>query len=130
MKTLICIFLTLVLTSCASKPQLYPNDVYKKKGKVAAEADVNQCIKDADTYLESSKGKATAKGAGAGALIGGAMGTVAGIFSGDIVRGATQGAAMGGAGGAVGGALSPDQVKHNFVNQCLAEKGYHVLGWD
>lgn len=130
MKLLNIIFLIILLSSCASRPKLYPNEVLKKKGKIASEADIDLCIKDADTYLESSKGKATVKGAGAGALIGGAMGTVAGIFSGDIVRGAAQGAAMGGAGGAVGGALSPDEVKHRYVNQCLAEKGYHVLGWD
>jgi hypothetical protein len=37
-----------------------------------------------------------------------------------------KGAACGGA----AGALSPDQVKHRFVNQCLADKGYQVLGWD
>lgn len=130
MKLLNAVLIILLLSSCASRPKLYPNEVLKKKGKVASEADIDQCIKDADTYLESSKGKAAAKGAGAGALIGGAMGTVAGIFSGDIVRGAAQGAAMGGAGGAAGGALSPDEVKHRFVNQCLADKGYHVLGWD
>ena len=130
MKLLNAILIILLVTSCASRPKLYPNDVLKKKGKVAAEADIDLCIKDADTYLESSKGKQAVKGAGAGALIGGAMGTVAGLFTGDVMRGAAQGAAMGGAGGAAGGALSPDEVKHRFVNQCLAEKGYHVLGWD
>jgi uncharacterized membrane protein len=127
---ILAILISSLISSCASRPQLYPNETYKKKGKTLAEQDIELCMKDADTFLESSKGKAMVKSAGAGALIGGAMGTVAGLFTGDIMRGAAQGAAMGGAGGAVGGALSPDQVKHNFVNQCLAEKCYNVLGWD
>jgi hypothetical protein len=33
-------------------------------------------------------------------------------------------------GAGAAGALSPDQVKHRFVNQCLADKGYQVIGWD
>jgi hypothetical protein len=131
LQNIFCILaLSFSMASCASKPQLYPNETYKKRGPVAAQADIDRCLKDADTFLESSKGKAMVKSAGAGAIIGGAIGAVAGAFSGNISRGAAQGAAMGGVGGAAGGALSPDQVKHNFVNQCLAEKGYHVLGWD
>ena len=124
------ITLSLIVTACASRPQLYPNETLKKKGKDASQADIDQCIKDADTFLESSKGKAMIKSAGVGAMIGGAIGAVAGAFSGNISRGAAQGAAMGGVGGAVGRGLSPDQVKHNYVNQCLYDKGYHVIGWD
>jgi uncharacterized membrane protein len=58
------------------------------------------------------------------------MGAVAGAFYGDISGGAARGAAIGGTGGAVSGSLTPDQVKHRFVNQCLADKGYNVIGWD
>ena len=122
--------LLLSLSSCASRPKLYPNETLKAKGKEASEVDIDQCIKDAETYLDSSKGKKIVKSAGFGAAVGGAMGAVAGAFYGDIGGGAARGAAIGGAGGAVSGTLTPDQVKHRYVNQCLADKGYNVIGWD
>ncbi len=122
--------LLLSLSSCASRPKLYPNETLKAKGKEASEADIDQCMKDADTYLDSSEGKKIVKSAGFGAVVGGAMGAVAGAFYGDISGGAARGAAIGGTGGAVSGSLTPDQVKHRFVNQCLADKGYNVIGWD
>jgi uncharacterized membrane protein len=130
MKHLNFLLLFLIASSCATRPHLYPNDTVKKRGLAASEADVDLCMKNADAYLQSSKGKAILKSAGSGALVGGAMGTVAGLFTGNIVRNATLGAAMGGAGGAVQGAITPDQLKHNYVNKCLTDKGYHVLGWD
>lgn len=129
-KLILTLSVLLLITSCASRPKLYPNETLKSKGKEASESDINLCMKDADTYLESSEGKKMIKGAGFGAVIGGAVGAVAGAFSGNISRGAAQGAAMGGAGGAVTGAMSPDDLKHRYVNQCLADKGYRVLGWD
>lgn len=118
------------VVSCASKPKLYPNQTYKARGKTAAESDIKKCMDEADTYLESSEGKKIAKSAGFGAVVGGAVGAVAGAFSGDIARGAAQGAAMGGVGGGTAGAMTPDELKHRYVNQCLNELGYRVLGWD
>lgn len=130
MKLTFLTILLLSLSSCASRPKLYPNETLKAKGKEASEADIDQCMKDAETYLDSSEGKKIVKSAGFGAAVGGAMGAVAGAFYGDISGGAARGAAMGGAGGAVSGSLTPDQVKHRYVNQCLADKGYNVIGWD
>jgi outer membrane lipoprotein SlyB len=121
---------SLCLVSCASRPKLYPNETLKSKGKDAAEADVNLCMKEADDYLDSSEGKKVVKGAGFGAVVGGAVGAVAGAFTGNIGRGAAQGAALGGTGGAVSSAMTPDQFKHGYVNNCLADKGYRILGWD
>lgn len=123
-------FLLLFLVACASKPQLYPNQKLKSVGKEAAQKDIDKCIADADAYLESSKGKQVAKGAGAGAAIGAAMGAVGGMFTGNMGRGLVRGGAIGAAGGGAAGAVSPDQLKRRYVNQCLAEKGYQVLGWD
>ncbi len=120
----------LFLFGCASRPKLYPNATLKQNGKTKAEQDVDKCMADSEEYLESSKGKQVAKGAGFGAVVGGAVGAVGGIFTGNPMRGAAQGAAMGGAGGAAAGAMTPDQIKRNYVNQCLGEKGYQVLGWD
>ena len=130
LKNISLILMIAALGSCASKPVLYPDENLKSRGKAAAEADINQCISDADKYLESSAGKKIAKSAGFGAVVGGAVGAVAGVFTGNIARGAAQGAAMGGVGGAAAGAMSPDQIKHRYVNKCLADKGYQVIGWD
>lgn len=124
------IILLLAISSCASRPKLYPNATLKSKGKALAESDINLCMKDADDYLESSEGKKIAKSAGFGAVVGGAVGAVAGAFTGNISRGAAQGAAMGGVGGGAAGAMSPDELKHRYVNRCLADKGYDVIGWD
>jgi uncharacterized membrane protein len=127
---MITFFLFFLLTACASRPQLYPNTKLKSVGKEAAKKDVDRCIADADEYLKSSKGKNIAKGAGAGAAIGAAMGAVGGMFTGNFGGGLMRGGAIGAAGGGAAGALTPDQVKHRFVNQCLADKCYQVLGWD
>ncbi len=120
----------LILVSCASRPQLYPNQKLKSVGKEASQKDIDKCIADAENYLESSKGKQVAKGAGAGAVIGAAMGGVAGLFTGNLGSGLVRGGAIGAAGGGAAGALTPDQIKHRYVNQCLADQGYQVIGWD
>jgi outer membrane lipoprotein SlyB len=127
MKSLV---LLLLLVSCASRPKLYPNQKLKTVGKEVSQKDINQCIADADNYLESSKGKQVAKGAGAGAVVGAAMGGVLGLFTGNLGSGLVRGGAVGAAGGGAAGALSPDQIKHRYVNQCLADQGYQVIGWD
>jgi uncharacterized membrane protein len=124
------LIILVVFSSCASRPQLYPNAKYKTAGKEVAKKDIDKCMADADTFLESSKGKKIAKGAGGGAAIGAAMGAVWGAFSGNMARGAVRGGAVGAAGGAAGAAMTPDQIKHNYVNQCLGQLGYQVIGWD
>jgi hypothetical protein len=124
------IFILLVLISCASRPILYPNKKLKMVGKDHSKKDIDQCVSDANKFLESSKGKQIAKGAGAGAVIGAAMGGVAGVFSGNLGRGMVRGGAIGAAGGGAAGALAPDQIKQRYVNQCLTDKGYQVIGWD
>lgn len=119
----------LLLASCASRPQFYPNEKYQEVGKEGADRDVEECNQLADQYMESGKGKQIAKSAGSGAVIGAAAGAVAGLFTGNVGRSAVFGGAVGGAGGAAAGAMSPDEVRRNFMNQCLSDKGYKVMGW-
>ena len=136
MKYLVLGISAITLVGCASTPQLYPNAKYKQVGKAVAQKDIDRCTQDADAYLKSPKAKKILKGAGTGAAVGAAagaaIGVVGGLISGDW--GSTLGStAVGSAGGAaVGGtsaALSPDQLKQRYVNKCLADKGYQVLGW-
>ena len=130
MSRLFLIFMMLVFSSCASRPQLYPNQKLKEVGKEVAKNDIDDCMSDADKFLESSKGKKIVKSAGWGAGIGAAMGAVGGLFTGNIGGGLVRGGAIGAAGGGAAGALSPDEIKQRYVNQCLGERGYQVLGWD
>ncbi|HLT22720.1 MAG TPA: hypothetical protein VKZ84_04725 [Bacteriovoracaceae bacterium] len=124
------IIILLLLVGCASKPTLYPNAHYKSVGKKAAQTAIDQCMKESEEYLKNSKTKQVGKSAGVGAAIGAAWGVVSGLFTGDYGRGIVRGATVGGAVGATSGALSPDQIKQRYVNQCLADQGYQVIGWD
>ncbi len=130
MKKIIVLSLAaLFLSGCASVPQFYPNARYDQVGKKGAKEDIKNCTQKADEYLESPEVKKTLKGAGTGALIGGAVGIVSGLFSGNVVTSGAEGAAIGGTAGGVAGALSPDQVRKNFIDKCLRDKGYDVIGW-
>jgi hypothetical protein len=130
-KNLPILFLVLLaVTACSSRPKLYPNQKLKTVGKEVSQKDIDQCMSEGELYLETSEAKRITKGAGRGAVVGAAMGAVFGAFTGSLGRGILQGGAVGAAGGAAATAMSPDQLKQRYVNHCLAEKGYHVLGWD
>ena len=71
----------------------------------------------------------TAVGGAGGAAVGAVAGAVSGGGAG---RGAAIGAATGATVGAVHGAVKssgPSSVYKNFVDRCLREKGYEVIGW-
>ena len=123
-----------LMSACAKKrPVLYPNPTYQAVGKSAAEADIDDCIQmAADHGHATDQGKkvagSTAKGAAVGAAVGGAVGLVTGRPG----RGLAAGAAGGGAGGLAGGAMKsgdPDEIERRFVEKCLQDKGYKVIGW-
>ena len=99
-------------------------------GKVKGHNDIDLCMSESEEYLESSAAKRVLKGAGSGSIFGAVVGTVSGLLTGDIVGGLTSGAAVGAAGGAAGAAITPDRLKRAFVNKCLNDKGYKVIGWD
>ncbi|MBE9520168.1 MAG: cell envelope biogenesis protein OmpA, partial [Proteobacteria bacterium] len=63
-----------------------------------------------------------------GAVVGGAVGAVDGRAG----KGAAVGAAGGGSAGMMRGAWKsgdPDNIERRFVEQCLRDKGYQVIGW-
>ena len=88
---------SLLIQGCASRPQLYPNDKLKRVGKDAADRDIEECMKLADDYVSSGKGKEIAKGAGKGAALGGVGGAVGGAFHRNALGGALFGGAVGAA---------------------------------
>jgi hypothetical protein len=121
-------------TGCAAhRPVLYPNEQLSQAGPVGADRDIDECIQLAKSYV-SSRGKATgvardtAIGGGAGA----AVGAVGGAIYGSAGRGAAAGAATGATAGLLHGLFNlgtPDPVYQNYVNTCLADRGYRVIGW-
>ena len=129
--------LVMIAVGCAhsQSPVLYPNAKLKEAGKAQADAEISACRSLADDYVSS--GGATAKEIGkdtaAGGVGGAAVGAVAGAVSGGGAgRGAAIGAATGATAGAVHGAVKsagPSPIYKNFVDHCLRDKGYQVIGW-
>ena len=119
----------------SQSPVLYPNAKLKEAGKDQADAEIEACRSLADDYVSSggAAAKEIGKDTAAGGLGGAAVGAVAGAVSG---RGAGRGAAIGAATGATAGAVhgtvksaGPSHVYKGFVDHCLRERGYEVIGW-
>jgi uncharacterized protein YcfJ len=121
----------LLLLGCATRPIVYPNEKLRQTGQVQVEADIDACLAEAREYLKTGRTKEVARSTAEGAVVGGAVGAATGAVLGEG-RGAGAGAA-GGAAGAFTRAMlrsrDPDPVEKAYVNRCLAERGYDVLGW-
>ncbi len=123
-----------ILGACASKdPVLYPNAHFKTVGATTAERDIDACIAMAEDHgVDAGQAEGVAGSTAAGGAIGGAAGAAGGAVLGRPGTGAAVGAASGAAGGLVRGALKardPDPVFKRFVERCLRERGYDVVGW-
>ncbi len=135
--TLLIMIATLALSGCSStkKPVLYPNTHLNRVGQQQADADINACMRMAETSgANSGKSEELAKNTAKAGAVGGATGAVVGAISSSGSAG--RGAAIGGAGAAtatlVRGAFDssePTQVYIRFVDQCLRDKGYQPIGW-
>ena len=122
----------LVLTACATRPIVYPNQKLRQSGQVSVEADTDACIAEAKEYLESGRAPELAKQTGEGAVVGGAVGAAVGAVTSSVGRGAAAGAAGGAAGSFAHGLWhwrDPDPVEKRYVERCLGERGYDVIGW-
>ena len=123
-----------LLSACAQKrPVLYPNATYQAAGATAAQRDIDECIQMAADYGHATdRGKNVAQSTVGGAAVGAAVGGAVGLVTGSPGRGIAAGAAGGGAGGLTRGAMksgTPDEIERRFVEQCLRDKGYQVVGW-
>jgi len=131
----VLVILGVLALSCAKRPVLYPNARYYETGEKAAQEDIDVCIElakrhGADSRRAANVGKKTAAGAATGAVVGTAVGAVAGK---NVGRGAAVGAAGAGSAGFMHGLLSsrdPDPIlQKRFVEKCLRDKGYDIIGW-
>ncbi len=125
------------LAACAGpRPVFYPNAHYEQVGAQAAAFDLERCQERA-TAAGAQRGSGRAAKAAKDTAIGAGIGAAGGAVGGAIVGDAGIGAAVGAASGAVWGALtslfaggeSPSEAYVNFVNRCLQEQGYEVVGW-
>jgi len=135
-----------VLAGCAStgpnspaaKPVLYPNATLTRVGEAQARAEVDGCMARAAQagLTPVKKTNEVGRRAGEGAATAGVASAVGALITGrssDVLRAGAAGAAVGGSAGAVSGAFQNDKVNpvyRQFVQRCLSEKGFDVIGWN
>lgn len=133
MRHLILIATAALLVGCATtaKPVFYPNTTYETMGRAAAESARAQCALKAEQAGASSN-EPGALGHAAGGAVGGALvGAAVGSVFGNAKTGAQAGAAQGAASGLLKGSVKkkPDSLTRRFIERCLREQGYEVIGW-
>ncbi len=135
----ISIAAAVLLSGCATpvaKPAFYPNAHYQRVGPAQAQADAQFC----DELAQQSDVKAVNKvdagrAAAAGAAGVGTAGVVGSVLNGgkpnlkNIAAGAAAIGAGGAAATAAGQSVGGSGLYRQFVQQCLTERGYQVIGW-
>lgn len=143
MKNHLAISLTAIaavlLIGCATpvaKPAFYPNAHYQRMGPAQANADAQYCAELAQQSEVTAVNKVDAgRSAAAGAAGVGTAGVVGSLLSGhkpdlkNIAAGAAAIGAGGAAATAAGQSVGGSGLYRQFVQQCLAERGYQVIGW-
>ena len=138
---------TLVLAGCASsgagsasaRPVLYPNATLNRVGDAQGRMEVNACLSRAQAAgLSPSQGtNEVGRRASEGAAVAGVASAIGALVTGrggeGMLRAGATGAAVGGSAGAVSGAFhndKPNGVYRSFVQRCLSERGFDVIGWN
>jgi len=130
------IVICVLLAGCAGtpKPVLYPNKHLKQVGQANADRDIAECRQLArSSGVAETRDSKVARQAAGGAAVGGASAGAWGLVRGNGAgERALAGAAAGAAAGTVRGAMNSDEtspVYKNFVQKCLRDRGYEVIGW-
>ncbi|WP_296696638.1 glycine zipper family protein [Rhodoferax sp.] len=124
--------------SPSARPVLYPNATFNRVGEAKAKAEVDVCMARAQSagLTPEEKTNETARRAGQGAAAGGVAAAVGALVTGrgmdGAVRSGAAGAAVGGSAGAVSGAMheKASGTYRHFVQRCMGEKGFDVIGWN
>ena len=135
-----------LLAACAStgpnspsaRPVFYPNATLNRVGEAKAQQEADQCISRAQSagLTPEEKDNAVERGAIKGAAVGGVAAAVGSLVRGrgaeHVVESGAAGAAVGGSAGAVAGAFheKPSTTYRHFVQRCLTDKGFDVIGWN
>ena len=137
-KFTIIITLFSLISSCSYRPILDENERYLYSGEKEANHHIDDCTEKAEKHLKQYKAKRAIKEAGRKAVMGSVIGGIFGFIFGNTTKSLVTGIAVGAGVGAVSGGLSvagegkvkPDQIKRNYVTNCLARQGYSVIGWE
>ncbi len=139
--SLVVAFALFGLAGCSSPhPVFYPNPHFTAVGQEAAERDIAACKKLAEAAGAKPGGDQAGEVAGSTA-VGAGIGAASGAVGGAVIGAAGSGSAIGAASGAVWGLLTGlwraftgdgerNQTSRRFVERCLTEKGYEVVGWE
>lgn len=125
-------------SSPSARPVLYPNATLTRVGDAQGRVEADACMARATQagLAPDQTSNEVGRRAGQGAATGGVAAAVGAIVtgrSGDVIRAGAAGAAIGGSAGAVSGAFHNDKVNpvyRQFVQRCLQEKGFDVIGWN
>ncbi len=135
------------LTGCAAtgsgspsaKPVLYPNATLNRVGAAQGQAEAGNCMSSAVAagLTPNERTNAVGRRAGEGAATAGVASVVGALITGrggeGVLRAGAAGAAVGGSAGAVSGAFHndrPNTTYRHFVQRCLSDKGFEVIGWN
>jgi len=124
--------------SASARPVLYPNAAFNRVGDAQAQNEVTACQARASVAgLRAEGNSEVAQRAGEGAAVAGVASAVGALVFGrgteGMLRSGLGGAAIGGAAGATQAAVRggrPSSVYRSFVQRCLSEKGFDVIGWN
>ena len=134
---LLVMLLAIVVAGCSSSPKrpvFYPNAYLNQVGGSVAQQDIDACMQLAWTsgVNETKDGEVGPKAAGGAAIGSAGAGAWRLVKGGSVGESMLAGAAAGAATGATRGAIQSTEqspIFKNFVNRCLSEKGYSVIGW-
>ncbi len=136
-RRVLAVALLLAVIGCAGpRPILYPNPHLETVGQETADLEIAECrslAEKAGTTPGNDKATKTAKSTVVGGGIGAATGAVGGAVSGAVGQGSIIGAAVGATAGLLQGLFSsprPSPAYIGYVNRCLNERGYDVVGWE
>ena len=135
-----------LLASCAAtgphspqaRPVIYAATAPTPATQQRQQAETDECIQRATAQglTPDEKNNEAATRAAKGAAAGGVGAAVGALVTGRGVDGAVRagaaGAAVGGSVGAVSGAMNerPNATYRNYVQRCLGDKGFQVIGWN
>ncbi len=124
--------------SLSARPVIYSSATPTAATQERIRVETNACMARAQSagLTPDEKNNDTARRAGQGAATGGVAAAVGALVTGrgvdGVVRAGAGGAAVGGSVGAVSGAMSerPNSTYRHYVQRCLGEKGFEVIGWN
>ncbi|MCP5416149.1 MAG: cell envelope biogenesis protein OmpA [Chromatiaceae bacterium] len=130
------LLLILLLVGCAAtekRPLFYYGSYQHPVSKGQSDRDTNECMALARRAgvaenRDGEIGRKAATGAVLGGIAAGAWSLVRGHGGDTLLAGAVAGGATGAAKGAID-ATEQSPIFRKYVERCLAERGYEVIGW-